>query len=117
VLADLEAGNARRRAIDRAYRAAAPDLVWHADHPDHVHHLSVVRAPDREAWREALSARGVATAVHYPLALTQQPAYMAFARTACPEAEAWASSCTTLPCFPELTDDEVATVCAALEDA
>ena len=59
----------------------------------------------------------VATAVHYPLALTQQPAYVPFRRQLCPEAEAWAASCTTLPCFPELTDDEVATVVAALERA
>jgi dTDP-4-amino-4,6-dideoxygalactose transaminase len=59
----------------------------------------------------------VATAVHYPLALTQQPAYEPFRRGPCPAAEAWAASCTTLPCFPELTDDEVATVIAALERA
>ena len=52
---------------------------------------------------------------HYPLALTQQPAYDGFRREPCPEAEAWAASCTSLPCFPELTDDEVAVVIAALE--
>ena len=45
----------------------------------------------------------------------QQPAYAAFRRQPCPEAEAWSASCTSLPCFPELTDDEVATVIAALE--
>ena len=28
-------------------------------------------------------------------------------RHACPEAEAWAAECVSLPCFPELTDDEV----------
>ena len=59
------------------------------------------------AFRAALAERGVATGVHYPLALTQQPAYRRFARHACPEAEAWAAECVSLPCFPELTDDEV----------
>ncbi len=117
VLPDLAAANGRRRAITAAYRAAAPDLRWHADHPDHVHHLCVVRPPDRDRWRRALAKLDVDTAVHYPLALTEQPGYLAFRRQPCPEAEAWAASCTTLPCFQELTDDEVATVIAALERA
>jgi dTDP-4-amino-4,6-dideoxygalactose transaminase len=115
VLADVGAGNARRRAIVAAYHSAAPDLAWQSDHATHVHHLAVVRLPDREAARRSLAANGVATAVHYPLTISQQPAYRCYARTDCPEARAWAATCTTLPCFPELTDDEVATVCRALE--
>ena len=55
------------------------------------------------ARRRAASATGV----HYPLALTQQPAYRRSPRSRCPEAEAWAAECVSLPCFPELTDDEV----------
>ncbi|MGD9996613.1 MAG: DegT/DnrJ/EryC1/StrS family aminotransferase [Ilumatobacteraceae bacterium] len=115
-LEGLEAVTARRRAIAARYRTAAPSLRWHADHPDHVHHLSVVRAPDRPAFRDALASRGVATAVHYPRALTQQPAYAHFTRDACPIAEAWAGECVTVPCFPELTDDEIDTVALALAE-
>ena len=69
-----------------------------------------VRRPRRRSRRAsapALAERGVATGVHYPLALTQQPAYRRFATSPCPEAEAWAAECVSLPCFPELTDDEV----------
>jgi dTDP-4-amino-4,6-dideoxygalactose transaminase len=117
VLPDLAAGNERRRAIVSAYRATAPGLWWQADHPRHVHHLCVARSADRDRWRAALGKLDVGTAVHYPLALTQQPAYAAFCRWPCPVAEAWAATCTTLPCFPEMTDDEVATVIAALERA
>jgi dTDP-4-amino-4,6-dideoxygalactose transaminase len=113
-LRDLAAGNERRRQIVRHYCAAAPGLAWHADHPDHVHHLCVLRASHREALREALRASGVATAVHYPLAITQQPAYRHLTRDRCPEAEAWAAECVTIPCFPELTDDEVEQVASAL---
>jgi dTDP-4-amino-4,6-dideoxygalactose transaminase len=53
--------------------------------------------------------------VHYPLAITQQPAYRRFARNDCPVAERWAAECVSLPCFPELTDAEVEHVAAALE--
>ncbi|HEY1281732.1 MAG TPA: DegT/DnrJ/EryC1/StrS family aminotransferase [Acidimicrobiales bacterium] len=115
LLPEVAAGNQRRAEIARAYRAAAPDLCWPADDPRHVYHLCVARVPDRRRFRARLADAGVATAVHYPLALTQQPAYQAFTRCPCPEAEAWAATCVTLPCFPELTDDEVATVCDALE--
>jgi dTDP-4-amino-4,6-dideoxygalactose transaminase len=114
LLPDLAAGNARRRAVVAAYRAAAPRLAWHAEHPDHVHHLAVLRSTERDALRAALAERGVATGVHYPLALTQQPAYRRFERVPCPEAEAWAATCVSVPCFPELTDDEVAHVSDAL---
>ena len=115
LLPELPAANRRRAEIARVYRAAAPGLCWPADHPRHVYHLCVVRVPDRERFRARLADAGVATAVHYPRALTQQPAYREFTRCPCPEAEAWAATCVTLPCFPELTDDEVATVGAALE--
>ena len=108
--------NRRRREIARRYRDAAPALRWHADDPHHVVHQCVARVDQRERVRSMLSDRGVATAIHYPLALTQQPAYRHFVRHACPEAEAWAAECISLPCFPELTDDEVHVVVAALRE-
>jgi dTDP-3-amino-3,4,6-trideoxy-alpha-D-glucose transaminase len=111
-LRHLPAWNERRRAIAWRYREAAPRLAWHADHPRHVHHLCVLRSTERAALRARLPAM---TAIHYPLAVTQQPAYRAFTRDACPRAEAWAAECLSLPCFPELRDDEVERLCEALE--
>lgn len=110
----LAAGNERRRAIAAAYRRAAPHLRWQLDHPDHVHHLVVFRTADRDRARRELASRKVATAVHYPLAITQQPAYRHLTRDPCPVAEAWARECVTVPCFPEMTDDEIELVAAAL---
>jgi dTDP-4-amino-4,6-dideoxygalactose transaminase len=52
--------------------------------------------------------------VHYPRALTQQPAYEQFLRSPCPEAERWAAECVSFPCFPEMTDDEIEAVCRAI---
>jgi dTDP-3-amino-3,4,6-trideoxy-alpha-D-glucose transaminase len=109
-LPSLAAANERRRAIAGHYRAAAPHLRWHAEHPDSVHHLAVVRVADRERFRTALHQAGVATGVHYPLALTHQPAYRDFARHRCPTAERWARECVSVPIFPELTDTEIAHV-------
>jgi dTDP-3-amino-3,4,6-trideoxy-alpha-D-glucose transaminase len=104
----------RRRAIVRRYREAAPGLRWQNTHPRHVYHLAVFRTTDRTGARASLEADGVATAVHYPLAITQQPAYRGLQHASCVEAEAWAAECVSVPCFPELTDREIGTVCDAL---
>ncbi|MGE0880842.1 MAG: DegT/DnrJ/EryC1/StrS family aminotransferase [Acidimicrobiia bacterium] len=116
LLPSLDASNARRREVARAYRAAAPQLRWQADHPQHVHHLAVFRTDRRDGVRSELQARDIATAVHYPLAVTQQPAYAKFARDRCPEAMLWAAECVTVPCFPEISDEEVDLVCKALSE-
>lgn len=103
--------NARRQAIARAYREAAPDLRWQAQHDRHVYHLCVARIGDRDEFRAGMP---FGTAVHYARALTHQAAYQPFVRGACPEAESWAGECVSLPCFPEMTDDEIEFVCRAL---
>jgi dTDP-3-amino-3,4,6-trideoxy-alpha-D-glucose transaminase len=103
--------NTRRREIAARYRAAAPALRWQAEHPRHAHHLCVARVTDRDAYRRALPFD---TGVHYPRALTQQPAYEQFVRSPCPEAEGWAAECVSFPCFPEMTDDEIEAVCRAI---
>jgi dTDP-4-amino-4,6-dideoxygalactose transaminase len=113
-LPHLHADTTRRRAIARHYREAAPSIEWQAEHADHVVHLCVARFADRDGVRRRLAEAGVGTGVHYPLALTQQPAYAVFARHPCPRAEAWAASCLSVPCFPELADAEVELVAAAL---
>jgi dTDP-4-amino-4,6-dideoxygalactose transaminase len=42
----------------------------------HVYHQYTIRVPDdRDEWQRRLHARGIGTAVHYPLAIHQQPFY------------------------------------------
>jgi dTDP-3-amino-3,4,6-trideoxy-alpha-D-glucose transaminase len=113
-LPHLTRGNERRAAIARHYRSVAPHLRWQADHPDHVYHLCVARFGDRHAARTTLAELGVGTAVQYPVAITQQPAYRHLADRPCPRAEQWAAECVSVPCHPELTDAEVETVGEAL---
>ena len=108
----LKSDNERRRSIAARYRAAAPSLRWQSPHPSHVYHQCVVRMADRDAFRASVTFE---TAIHYPRAVTQQPAYVRFVREPCPNAEAWAAECVSLPCFPELTDEEVDQVCDTLE--
>jgi dTDP-4-amino-4,6-dideoxygalactose transaminase len=110
-LRTLDAGNRRRAEIAAAYRSAAPGLRWQPDHPRHSYHLCVARIPDREAFRARMPFD---VPVHYPRAVTDEPAYAHLKREETPNAEAWAAECVSLPCYPELTDEEVERVCAAL---
>lgn len=107
----LTDGNRRRREIALSYREAAPGLRWQAEHPDHVHHLCVSRIEDREAFRDRMPFESL---VHYPRAVTGEPAYARFGRHATPRAEAWAAECVSLPCYPEMRNEEVEAVCEAI---
>ncbi len=113
-LAELSADIDCRRTIVARYRHAAPHLRWQTSDPRHAYHLAVFRSANRDQTRTALEVGGVATSVHYPLAITQQPAYLALDHAPCPEAEAWAAECVSVPCFPEMTEAEIDTVCMAL---
>jgi dTDP-3-amino-3,4,6-trideoxy-alpha-D-glucose transaminase len=104
----------RRRSIVARYQQAAADLRWQTSSPAHAYHLAVFRSADRSRTRASLEAAGVGSAVHYPLAITQQPAYRDLHHASCPEAEAWAAECVSVPCFPEMTETEVDRVCMAL---
>ena len=116
VLPELDDDIAARRRIGDRYREAAPHLRWQAHHPLHAHHLCVLRSDQRQHVRDRLTSAGVATAVHYPLALTQQPAFRSVFSDVAPVAEAWAAECISVPCFPEMTVAEIDTVAAALAE-
>lgn len=114
-LPGLDADVRARRRIAATYREAAPHLRWQRTDPSHGYHLCVFRSPARDAQRGRLAEARVGTAVHYPAALTQQPAYRElFGGAHCPESEAWARECISVPCFPEMTDDEIQLVAETL---
>jgi dTDP-4-amino-4,6-dideoxygalactose transaminase len=78
-----------------------------------VAHLYVVQCEHRDALRGHLAARGIATDVHYPVPDYRQPALAAADGTALPVTDRAAARVLSLPCFPELADDEVERVIAA----
>jgi dTDP-3-amino-2,3,6-trideoxy-4-keto-D-glucose/dTDP-3-amino-3,4,6-trideoxy-alpha-D-glucose/dTDP-2,6-dideoxy-D-kanosamine transaminase len=79
----------------------------------------VARSPERDALLERLVADGIGCAVHYPVPDHQQPALarQAFRQADLGETELACRQVLSLPCFPELTDEEVALVIAAVERA
>ncbi|HET7417653.1 MAG TPA: DegT/DnrJ/EryC1/StrS family aminotransferase [Solirubrobacterales bacterium] len=89
-----------------------------ADDSDHVYHLFVVRSAERDALRDHLDARGVASAVHYPTPIHLQPAYAECGLGAgdLPVAERLAGENCSLPIFPAITDEQIAEIVAAVRD-
>lgn len=120
-LRHLDAQNARRREIAAAYDAtlAAMGLAAPARRPgcEHVFHLYVLRHPERDAIMAALKAQGIGTGIHYPVPVHEQPAYagrVALGPADCDETSRAAREVFSLPMYPELTDEQVERVCAAL---
>jgi dTDP-4-amino-4,6-dideoxygalactose transaminase len=119
----LDAWNGRRRALAAIYRerlAKVPVLDVPAAAPEpesHVYHLFVVRTPERQRLRAALTARGIETGLHYPVPIHRQPACrdLGYAEGAFPVTEAAARTVLSLPMYPHMSDDAVHRVCDAIE--
>jgi dTDP-3-amino-3,4,6-trideoxy-alpha-D-glucose transaminase len=114
----LDRWTERRRAIAARYDEALQGTELRSQ-PEpagyrHVRHLYVVRTPGRAALVERLYARGIETAVHYPRAIHQHPAYRELARPGLEVSERLAAEVVSLPLSPHLADAEVEAVAAAL---
>ncbi len=121
-LPHLDRWNARRRTIARRYNEAFAALPLHCPRIDgegYVGHLYVMRTSDRDRLRATLAEEGVGTDVHFPIPDHQQPAIAPRLGTTwfLPETEKACGTVLTLPCFPEMTDDEVSVVIRAVQGA
>jgi dTDP-4-amino-4,6-dideoxygalactose transaminase len=118
-LTHLDAANARRREIARAYDAVLGPLAPHRRRgSEHVYHLYVVRVPNRGQVQARLREKGIGTGIHYPVPVHRQPAYegrVALGPSRCAETERASGEILSLPLYPELTDEQVVLVCGALD--
>ncbi|MDI7266371.1 MAG: DegT/DnrJ/EryC1/StrS family aminotransferase [Myxococcota bacterium] len=120
-LSHLDRWNEARRAMARRYdevlaTRSAIRPVRNDAGDGHAYHQYVVRAARRDELREMLAARGIATAVHYPLTLASHPGIAPRARVprACVEAERAAAEVVSLPVHQWLTSEEAERCVGAL---
>jgi dTDP-4-amino-4,6-dideoxygalactose transaminase len=105
----LDAGNERRREIadsySAAFRGSRIEVPQVRENNEHVFHLYVAQVDERDTVRDRLGAAGVHTAIHYPLPIHRQPAYLGRVRTATtmPITDLAAGRILSLPVFPELS--------------
>jgi dTDP-4-amino-4,6-dideoxygalactose transaminase len=120
----LEADNRRRREIAAAYEVGLAGLGLalpkRPAEGEHVFHQYVVRVSNREGVQERLKKDGVASSVHYPVPVHLHPAYrgrFATGPRGLANTEQAALTVLSLPMYAQLSDDDVAEVCAALRRA
>jgi dTDP-4-amino-4,6-dideoxygalactose transaminase len=95
------------RLAPAGFKTIAP---W--PHSEPVYHLYVVEVSNRAAVVDALAREGIATGVHYPIPLHQQPALAGHGpHRPLPVTEKAAAHVLSLPVYPELTAVDVDRIC------
>lgn len=120
-LALLPAWTTRRRQLGARYRAGLEGFTGvHVPaecDAGHVYHLFPILTGDRDGFMAHMTARGIGTIIHYPIAIPRQPALAGIAPSrACPVAERVCGEVCSLPLHPHLTDTDVDEVVAAVRD-
>jgi dTDP-4-amino-4,6-dideoxygalactose transaminase len=119
-LTRLDEWNHRRRAIARQYNAALANSDIHTPNCsglDYVGHLYVLRTQQRDALRCFLQERGISSDVHYPIPDHRQPIFgERYSDVALRVTEQLCREVLTVPCYPEMSAEEVSTVTTALQN-
>lgn len=119
--------NARRADLVARYRQALHDSpLLPLGVPDHAHlhanHLFMVRVDpercglDRDAFMQALHARGIGTGLHFRAVHTQKYYREKYPELVLPDTEWNSARLCTLPLFPDLSDADLARVLAAVNE-
>jgi dTDP-3-amino-3,4,6-trideoxy-alpha-D-glucose transaminase len=121
-LARLDDANEERRRLGETMRARLAEELAEAGcagvvepvaapaaSGDHVYHLFVVRTRRRDALRDHLAQRQIASAVHYPtpIHLTEAYADLGMAAGSLPVCERLAERICSLPLHPGMSGDEL----------
>ncbi|MBK8020911.1 MAG: DegT/DnrJ/EryC1/StrS family aminotransferase [Chloroflexi bacterium] len=97
--------------VDVATPQVPPDVVP-------VWHLYVIRSERRDPLKDHLTARGIATGLHYPLPLHLQPYYrhLGYRRGDFPNTERCAEELLSLPMYAELSSEAIGYVADAIRE-
>lgn len=120
-LKQLDDYNASRLRVAQTYnrllagsRFETPEIP---DDRDHIFHQYTLLCDGRDAVREAVLAKDISCAVYYPVPLHQQKAFADTVQPNLPVTEATSQRCLSFPVFPEMTNEQIETVCEAILSA
>ncbi len=90
-------------------------LAAPVDSASHVYHLFVVTCLQRDTLQMHFERSGVQALIHYPVPVHQQEPgkHLKHDPAGLTQTERHATSCISLPCHPQMSDDDVAAVIAA----
>jgi dTDP-4-amino-4,6-dideoxygalactose transaminase len=81
-----------------------------------VYHLFIVRAYKRDELKKYLEYNNVCAGIHYPICISKLKCYENYFEENCEIAEKNSQNILSLPMFPDLTEDEIKTVCKLITD-
>ncbi len=120
-LRHIDRFNQERRRVAHRYSAGLQDLVqvpFEDGKGVHVYHQYTILTDKRDQIMARLSEQQIASAIYYPIPLHRQNVFAEQCRNlSLPVAESLASRCMSLPIYPEMTDDQVEQVIAAVRGA
>ncbi len=108
----LDEWNEARRKNAKRYNELLGDAVItpiEESYARHIYHLYVIRVKNREDLQKFLNEKGISTAIHYPIPIHMQKAYLdlGYKEGDFYATEKSAKEILSLPMFPELSEEEI----------
>lgn len=87
-----------------------------AENRKHIYHLYIIQSEYRDDLIQYLKEKGIATGVYYPVPLHHQEVYkeLGYEKGSLPVAEELCTRTMALPCYPELSDENVRLIADAV---
>jgi len=106
--------------IYQRFLSEIPEIITPStqDGAKHIFHVYCVRAERRSELMKYLSENGIDTAIHYPTALPNMPAYqyLGYKPEDFPVSTSYQDVILSLPMFPELTAEQIEYVALKIKD-
>ncbi len=119
-LPKLPANNARRQAIAARYDRDLRGVITPPVRPGftHVYHQYTIRVNRRDEFVEGLRSRGVGSGIYYPIPVHRQKPFVAlgYGDQRFPVSEMLTEQVVSIPVHPGLSDADVDTVVAAVNE-
>src|SRR5438876_8389789 len=121
-LKHLDEWNTARIDCARLYTELLKDSLYklpaHVSDSECVWHCYVIETPERDRVRSALQDVGIQSAIHYPVPVHLQKAYvhLDYRSGDLPVTEALCEHCLSLPIYPELSKEKMSRVASVLLD-
>lgn len=114
----VDCGCTQDAAAAEDARVVLPIAYPHNGHIWNQYTLRIIGAGQRDALRAHLTARGIGSEIYYPVPLHEQKCFseLGYKPEDFPWAHRLAGEVISLPIYPELPPEQIAQVCAAIED-
>ncbi|UCF49683.1 MAG: DegT/DnrJ/EryC1/StrS family aminotransferase [Thermoplasmatales archaeon] len=109
----------RRHEISKLYKDKLADLMeikLPIINDEHVYHLFVIQAEQRDELKEYLRKEKIFCGIHYPLPVTSLEPYKQYVDGSYPNAEYLATKALSIPMYPTLENKDIDFICQIIKE-